>query len=236
MKTTTRNGIAALLLLLAISCKKENISVQTTSITSERVTQDILTDDKDLAANSVKIGTQIWMTKNLNVNRYRNGDTIPQVKHNTPWLILYQDKWCLYNNERANGAVYGKLYNWYAINDPRGLAPPGWHIPSDSEWTILTTFLGGDAVAGGKMKETGTAHWLSPNTDATNSSGFTGVAAGNRYNTGSFLYFGMYGWGWSSSESNDLAWYRRLNYNDGGVFRGAADKRDGISVRCIRDN
>lgn len=236
MKQTLKTGFAALLLLLAISCKKESSSIQSSGIKSVSSTRDALTDASALAGNTVRIGSQVWMTKNLDVSRYRNGDKIPQVKNRAKWAALTTGAWCWHNNDSSTGAVYGKIYNWYAVNDARGLAPEGWHIPSDSEWTILTTFLGGDAVAGGKMKETGTAHWLSPNTDATNSSGFTGVAAGNRYNTGSFLYFGMYGWGWSSSESSGLAWYRRLNYNDGGVFRGAADKRDGISVRCIRDN
>ncbi|MBL0014028.1 MAG: fibrobacter succinogenes major paralogous domain-containing protein [Flavobacterium sp.] len=104
----------------------------------------------------VQIGTQIWMTKNLNVSRYRNGDPIPQVANSAQWANLNTGAWCYYANSTANGPIYGKLYNWYAVNDSRGLAPEGWHIPSDAEWTTLVSFLGFPDVAGGKMKTTGT--------------------------------------------------------------------------------
>ena len=124
------------------------------------------------------------MAKNLSVARYRNGDKIPQVKTLQLGLGLQLGAWCWYNNDPANDSSYGRLYNYYAVADSRGLAPTGWHIPSDSEWTTLSTFLGGDAVAGGKMKEAGTAHWLDPNTGATNSSGFTALPGGLRQGGG----------------------------------------------------
>lgn len=131
----------------------------------------------------------------------------------------------------------GKLYNWYAVTDPRGLAPEGWHVPSDAEWTTLTTFLGGEYVAGGKMKEAGTAHWLAPNGGATNSSGFTGLPGGYRNSYGTFYTIGNYGYWWSSTEPTTYdAWYRYLAYDGGDVGRGFGNvKPYGFSVRCLRD-
>ena len=154
-----------------------------------------------------KIGDQIWATKNLDVATYRNGDAIPQVQDIAAWANLNTGAWCYYENT----TTYGKLYNWYAVNDPRGLAPIGFHIPSEAEWTRLIEYLGGDYIAGGKMKESGTSHWISPNTDATNSSGFTGLPGGYRNNNGTFGGIGAYGYWWSSSEIDTYyAWYRKL--------------------------
>lgn len=159
--------------------------------------------------------------KNLNVSRYRNGDTIPQVKNAAEWAALSTGAWCWYKNDSANGRIYGKLYNWFAVYDPRGLAPAGWHIPGDAELTALTTFLGGELVAGGKMKssgtiEAGTGLWHAPNTDATNSSGFTAFPGGYRNDDGSFYGIGGYGGWWSSTYlGTRSAWYRDLFYNLG---------------------
>jgi uncharacterized protein (TIGR02145 family) len=189
-----------------------------------------------VATDEVVIGTQTWKTRNLDVTTYRNGDPIPQVTDPTAWANLTTGAWCYYENNTANGPIYGKIYNWYAVNDPRGLAPTGYHVPSDAEWTTLTTFLGGETVAGGKMKETGTSHWQSPNTDATNSSSFTGLPGGFSYVNGTFDYIGSSGYWWSSSEDNALhAWYRGLNYGSGSAGRYGIDKRSGFSVRCLRD-
>lgn len=135
---------------------------------------------------NVSICDQVWMTKNLDVDKYRNGDAIPQVTSSSEWESLGTGAWCWYNNDSANyAATYGKLYNWYAVNDPRGLAPAGWHMPSDLEWSTLATCLGGDGVAGGKMKGTGTAFWQEPNAGAINSSGFTELPGGYRKGVGS---------------------------------------------------
>ena len=158
---------------------------------------------------------QDWMVKNLDVSTYRNGDQIPEVTDPSAWAGLTTGAWCYYNNDPANGTVYGKLYNWYAVNDSRGLAPAGWHVPTDAEWTTLSDCLGGEAVAGGAMKETGTTHWLL-NTDATNSSGFTGLPGGLRFSDGAFIDVSFDGFLWSSSEfSTDGAWARYLFYYDG---------------------
>ena len=121
------------------------------------------------------IGTQIWMTRNLTVSQYRNGDIIPEVTDPAAWAALTTGAWCYYNNDPANGPIYGKLYNWYAVNDSRGLAPNGYHIPTTTEWTTLTNTLGGLSLAGGDLKEAGITHWSDPNTGATNNSGFTGL-------------------------------------------------------------
>jgi uncharacterized protein (TIGR02145 family) len=185
---------------------------------------------------SVSIGTQIFTNSNLDVTTYRDGTEIPEVTDPTAWAALTTGAWCYYANNTANGVIYGKLYNWYAVNDVRGLAPLGYHVPSDAEWTTLTTYLGGESVAGGKMKSTGTSLWTSPNTDATNSSGFSGLPGGFRFNNGPFYFIGNYGYWWSSSESDTpSAWYRTLNYNNGGAYRGNFYKTDGVSVRLIKD-
>jgi uncharacterized protein (TIGR02145 family) len=186
---------------------------------------------------TIVIGTQQWMNKNLDVAFYRNGDPIPQVTNATAWAALTTGAWCYYNNDSTQGNKYGKLYNWYAVNDPRGLAPQGWHVPSDAEWTILETTLGGSSVAGGKMKEAGTLNWTTPNTEGNNNSGFAGLPGGIRGPfSGSFVDVGTAGWWWSASENNTTtAWYRFLFYANSSISRGNFFKYNGYSVRCIRD-
>ena len=187
---------------------------------------------------TIVIGTQQWMRENLDVLTYRSGDTIPQVTDPFEFTGLTTGAWCYYNNDPANGAIYGKLYNWYAVNDPRGLAPQGWHILTDEEWTTLSTKLGGLDVAGGKMKTTGTTLWTTPNTEATNSSGFAGLPGGYRYNDGPFDFVGIFGNWWSATETEydtTNAWFRRLYYDPGLLTRSGNVKTFGYSVRCLRD-
>jgi uncharacterized protein (TIGR02145 family) len=178
-----------------------------------------------------------WMTKNLDVSTYRNGDPIPQVSIGESWAALTTGAYCYYNNDSTTyAAIYGKLYNWYAVNDPRGLAPEGWHIPSDFEWTTLSNCLGGNTKAGGLMKEIGTTHWTAPNTGATNLSNFTGLPGGYRSDVGTFLSIGDFGHWWSSTQGAPaIAWSRNLNYNDTGLNGAGANLRTGFSVRCVRD-
>ena len=199
---------------------------------------------------NVTIGTQIWSTTNLGLTTYRDGTPIPQVTDPTAWENLTTGAWCYYNNDPANGTIYGKLYNWYAVagihdNDPNTpnkiLAPTGWHVPTDAEWTTLTTFLGGESVAGGKMKSTGTIQagtglWQNPNTGATNESGFTGLPGGFRDDLGgSTGSIGYVSYLWSSSEdTTSFAWTRSLRLSNI-ALRSYISKYDGISVRCIRD-
>ena len=227
MKIKIQTALAAWVLLLALSCKKETNSAQSSTISDENSTQQ-----SNIV--SVTIGTQVWMKKNLTVTRYRNGDVIPQVKDSSQWSKLTTGAWCWYNNDSANGAVYGKLYNWYAINDPRGLAPAGWHIPSDSEWYVVSNFLG--PGAGGKLKETGITHWFDPNVDATNSSGFTGLPGGYRSEIGQFCYIKYLGLFWTSTGYNSsVAWYRRLLCYSNFLDYWRFPKQMGFSVRCIKN-
>ena len=187
------------------------------------------------AQDTVTIGTQTWMKKNLDVSKYRNGDVIPEVTDPSAWRNLTTGAWCYYENKTDNGSTYGKLYNWYAVTDPRGLAPVGWHIPTDAEWTSLESFLRG-SFAGGAMKETGTTHWISPNTDATNSSGWTGLPGGSRSFVGPFEGLGEVGYWWSSSASNNYKALRRgLDYGFSNLQTNSNDKTYGFSVRCVRD-
>ena len=197
---------------------------------------------------NITIGTQIWSTTNLDVTTYRDGTPIPQVTDPIAWAGLTTGAWCYYANNTANGTTYGKLYNWHAVrgihdNDPNTpnkiLAPIGWHVPSNSEWNTLINYLDPNAnggiittnIAGDKMKSTGITLWTSPNTGATNSSGFTGFPGGLRNYDGTFLSIGNVGGWWCS----DDAWTRDLNYNNGGAYLNTYGQEVGFSVRCVKD-
>jgi uncharacterized protein (TIGR02145 family) len=186
---------------------------------------------------SIILGSQEWMVENLKVTRYQNGDTIPNVTANTAWLNLTDGACCDYDNNPLNSALYGKLYNFYVVDDSRYLCPAGWHVPTNDEWTTLTTYLGGENVSGGKMKETGTGHWLSPNNGATNESGFTALPAGIRGSfVATFNYIGEEADWWSSTEDDaSNAWERFILFNDSIVNSHYYDKKLGLSVRCIKN-
>ena len=184
----------------------------------------------------ITIGGQTWTLKNLDVETYRNGDPIPEVQDASTWANLSNGAWCYYSNNTANGTTYGKLYNWYAVNDPRGLAPNGYHIPTDAEWTTLTSYLGGTVTAGGKMKEAGTSHWLAPNTGATNSSGFTGLPGGYRSDLGSDFNFAIEGNWWTKTQidANNAKEFYLVNTN-ASILPYTLLKKSGLSVRCLKD-
>ena len=186
---------------------------------------------------SIVLGNgQEWMAENLRTTTYANGDPIPNITDDTQWENLTTGAWSHYNNDSQYENPYGKLYNWYTVADPRNVCPTGWHVPTDAEWTTLTDYLGGESVAGGKMKSTGTQYWESPNTDATNESGFSGLPGGFRNYFGTFNSIGYDGYWWSSTEVGTFdAWYYNLYYYDGGVSRTNNGKEDGFSVRCLRD-
>jgi uncharacterized protein (TIGR02145 family) len=183
------------------------------------------------------------MAENLKTSKYSDGTTIPNITDNTQWSNLSTGAWCYYDNNLANNSKYGKLYNWYAVspttNGNKNICPTGWHVPTDAEWTVLTDYLGGESVAGGKMKEVGTTSWNSPNTDVTNMSLFTGLPGGyrnsHRDSNGNYDGIGYYGYWWSSSVFYKNAWFRNLNCYNGNAGRNYDDKRDGFSVRCLRD-
>ncbi len=214
---------------------------------NDRIQIKIIADDSnfdgtvtDIDGNvyqCVKIGDQWWMAENLKVTHYRNGEAIPNVTDGSEWSNLTTGAWCAYNNDNGNVSTYGLLYNWYAVDDSRNIAPESWHVPTDEEWQTLVDYLGGSSVAGGKLKETGTTHWYSPNTGATNESGFTALPGGYRdYNYGTFYNVGGYGYWWSSTGySSSNVWNRILNYNNSDVYRNSHSKRSGFSVRCVRD-
>jgi uncharacterized protein (TIGR02145 family) len=212
-------------------------STTSTSSTTTTTTTTTTTFCPNCIEHDVIIGTQTWTGCNLNVDRYRNGDLIPQVTDPTAWAALTTGAWCSYNNDNTNDAIYGKLYNWYAVNDSRGLAPLFYHIPTDAEWTILTDYLGGETGAAGPLKKVGEGlcTWQSPNTGATNTTGFTALPGGYRINNGSFYDIGFLGYWWSSTEFNTpVACSRILFYNNSNVYRGFYSKPGGFSVRCIQ--
>ena len=180
----------------------------------------------------VTIGSQVWTSKNLDVATYRNGDVIPQVQDKEAWAELTTGAWCYYDNDTSNGKKYGKLYNWYAVNDPRGLAPNGYHISTNEEWEILIDYLGGDVEAGTKMKST--SGWQD-NGDGINISGFSGLPGGQRDKFGGFGYIESDGNWWSSKEYADDAGGLGLNCFDGKVSVYMMEKRYGHSVRCLKD-
>ncbi|HOG37272.1 MAG TPA: FISUMP domain-containing protein, partial [Paludibacteraceae bacterium] len=205
------------------------------NVFNPNITSGSMTDIDGNTYKTVTIGTQTWMAENLKVTKYNNGTNIPNVTDATAWSSLTTGAYCNYNNDRSNVATYGRLYNWYAVNTGK-LAPTGWHVPTDAEWATLTTYLGGGSVAGGKLKETGTTHWASPNTGATNETGFTALPGGNRDYHGAFYGIGYYGSWWSASERGTYtAWYRNMLYFDSNVGRSNYDKEVGFSVRCVRD-
>src|SRR4030095_3838125 len=225
-----------LAILLFAACQKES----TTTKTEEQIATANKPTTK-IKIPTTKICRQVWMDKNLDVTTYRNGDVIQKITDLTECSSLTTGAWCYYNNDPANGAIYGKLYNWYAVTDPRGLAPIGWHIPTDAEWTTLVDCLGGGEVAGGKMKSVGTIEgatglWVAPNTGATNSSGFTGLPGGHR-GSNDFLGLGQVGVWWSSTEytAANSVFIRFLDTNNAGVGYNALGKLRGFYVRCLKD-
>jgi uncharacterized protein (TIGR02145 family) len=176
------------------------------------------------------------------VSKFRNGDVIPEAKTYEEWRNAGHrglPAWCYYENKTENGEKYGKLYNWFAVNDPRGLAPDGWHVPSDNEWSILIDFLGGNDIAGKKMKSTSGWNKISlfKSGNGSNESGFTGLPGGYRDNDGSYYDIGTIGYWWSSSESySDYdAWNCNLYYNYGIASRDGYFKENGLTIRCLRD-
>ncbi len=186
--------------------------------------------------DTVTIGTQTWLKQNLKATHYRNGGAIPNVIDGVTWSGLTTGAYCNYNNDTNISNTYGRLYNWYTVNDSRMLCPTSWHIPTNAEWTTLTSYLGGEGIAGGKLKEVGLTHWQSPNTGATNETGFTALSVGCRDYDGSYYDFGIYGFWWSSTM--DIAPYalgRYVFYNSSVANSYLNSKKLGFSVRCMKD-
>lgn len=200
-----------------------------------------MTDQQGNVYKTIVIGEQEWMAENLNTSVYRNGEAIPEIEGSVEWSSMQSGAYCYFDNISSNACPYGKLYNWYACVNARQLCPDGWHIPSDSEWSILANYLGGSALAGSAMKssgsdEIGNGLWLNSNLDATNSSGFSGIPGGFRSLNGSFNSFGLAGLWWSRNTSeSDGAYSRGLYSTDSEVDRADDDMPNGYSVRCLKD-
>lgn len=223
-----------------------------------------VTDIDGNVYKTVRIGTQWWMAENLRVTHYRDGngiqaaaaggqpwmagnliathhpygDEIPLVTDNAAWSTLTTGAYCIYDNNESNAQIYGNLYNWYAVADSREIAPVGWHVPIDAEWQILVDIVGGDLIAGGALKEAGTAHWISPNT-GTNEFGFTALPGGYRIIDGTYRRLGTNALFWSCTEDPEgfmpFAWYRSLFNNTSRINHLSDSKNIGMSVRCVRD-
>jgi len=209
-------------MMLSISCDKDD-------------DDSIVKDIDGNVYHTVTIGTQVWMVENLKVTRYNDGTPISNVTDNYEWKELTTGAYCNYVNDESNGNTYGRLYNWYAIETGK-LCPTGWHVPSDEEWTELANHLGGDSIAGGKLKEAGTVHWSEPNTGATNSSGFSALPGGHR-DYGEFFGISYNTLFWSSTEYDSKhMWYRSIWHIDKDLNRSYFGfKGYGFSVRCIKD-
>ena len=209
------------------------------------INNGIVTDVEGNEYQTVIINGQEWMAENLRTSTYADNVPIPNVTDITDWQSLTTGAWVHYENNSQNESPYGKLYNWYAVTSPRNVCPTGWHVPTNSEWADLTDYLSGVApegniipVAGGKMKSTGTQYWESPNVDATNESGFSGLPGGfcPGNNGLGFQHIGTFGWWWSSNnETTHLANTYFLHNIDGNVYTDLSNKKFGYSVRCIKD-
>jgi len=216
-----------------VAFTNQNIS----EYSKEHTIYGIISDIDGNAYLVVKIVNMVWMAENLKVTHYRNGDVIPIETDNTAWSSLTTGAYCNYDNDINNATTFGHLYNWYAATDSRNIAPTGWHVPTDVEWQTLINYLGGNDIAGGKMKETGLTYWESPNTGATNISGFSALPGGSRYGNGIYGQIGTYGWWGSVTESNiNEIWTWGLCYDYSSVSRWSGGKRYGFSIRCVMDN
>lgn len=215
--------VLGMILLFANGCKKEE-------------EPEIVIDIDGNQYHVITIGTQDWLVENLKVTHYRNGDGIDPVTDNAAWEALTTGAYSNYANDASSNTTYGRLYNFHAVADGRNIAPTGWHVATQDEWEILIAHLGGSFTAGGKLKETGTTHWLTPNTDATNSSGFTALPGGFRNYGGGYEDVKINGGWWTSTVQNtEDAWTYYLNYQTADIYTYLDPKRTGRSVRCIRD-
>ena len=241
----TRFFLFVFIIAYASSCKKNDAIILNSfskevvsgaSGTTIRKKYGKMTDIDGNVYKTIQIGKQIWMADNLRVTKYRNGNPIQQVENNQVWENLDFGAWSYYSNVSEVDLTYGKLYNWFSVNDARGLAPKGWHIPTSIEVVRLVEFLGGDTEAGGLMKETGTTYWASPNEGATNSSGFSARPAGKREFNGDFINQNREAGFWTSTLNNSFSaniFY--LGYDTKSIYLSPYYMTAGFSIRCIKD-
>ena len=234
MRTKSLNKSKAELMLFLVFFLCSGCSPNSSS--DRKRQSERITDTDGNVYTSVVIGSQVWMTQNLRTTHYNNGDPIPLVSNDGEWGSIEDGAYCVYSNERKYGKRYGNLYNWHAVSDRRGICPQGWHIPSDEEWQVLSDFLGGDKVAGDKMKETGTRHWAEPNSGASNISGFTALPGGGRDEFGQFIVdrYGCHWWSSTISGSVDVR-VRSIYFGYGSIMTDEYHPNSGFSVRCLKD-
>ncbi len=214
----------------------------TDGLTDKMIKNIIIEQIKETKVSSynyktIQIGDQVWMAENLRETNYRDGSPIPEIKSNGEWSNTSAGAYSTYENDKNNIETYGILYNWYAVSDGRELAPKGWHVPSASEWQVLTNYLGGDKIAGGSLKEKGVDHWVRPNTGANNSSYFAALPAGYRgFVDGNYSSMGYGSYFWSATELGETyAYFCELHYRNSEIQRFSFDKNYGLSVRCLKD-
>lgn len=229
------------ILYLTISCKKDdNSSFQeeeqgNSSIFNPVIEYGTVEDQEGNFYKTVKIGDQEWMAENLRSTKFCNGDSIPNVTIDTTWVNLNSGAWVYYENDNNYDKPYGKLYNWYAVDDQRNICPCNWHVPTDTEWADLIAYLGGGSIAGSKMKSTASEYWDDPN-EATNESGFSIIPNGPRSLGGDFLELGYSAFLWSQTEFNTDQALTRYLYNYGSdIQKHEIFKYEGLGVRCIKD-
>lgn len=250
MKKIAILGTIALVAILLNACEKDNTSPEikiSKPVFNPVKTYGTMTDQEGNRYLTITIGTQTWMAENLRTTTYRDGTPIPEVRGNQEWNSSKSGAFCNYGNTDMEDtiSVYGRLYNWHVVSDSRKIAPEGWHVPTHDEWLQLFDNLGGWLDAGGKLREAGTTHWLSPNEGADNSSGFTGLPGGmrtgdpfNGVGDAQFGAVGESGWWWSSSEG-DIDWEARsvllFSFDKSAGWGGGGFKECGLSIRCVKD-
>ena len=214
------------------------IGFATATMAQTQIKKESIFKVKDFDGNlydTIHIGTQIWLKQNLKTTHYKNGKVIPIVADYSAWAALARGAYCDYDNTSANSITYGRLYNWYAVNTG-SLCPTGWHVPTDAEWTTLTTYLGGEAIAGDKLKKADIANWTWTTSTGANQSGFNALPGGSRYWNGSYDLVGNNGHWWSSTEINTkVAWFMGMIDNTSTAIVNGDTKQTGFSVRCLRD-
>jgi uncharacterized protein (TIGR02145 family) len=230
--------IMGMFLICINSCKKDDKKEPKSGILfNPDLTYGTITDNDGNKYKTITIETQTWLAENLRTTKYNDGTAIPMITDYKEWGASATPGMITTNNTKNADTIrtYGRLYNWYAVNTGM-LCPTGWHVPADDEWTTLITYLGGEKVAGGHLKELGTTHWAAPNKGADNSSGFTAIPGSYRNNDGFFGIIGVGGNWWSSTGSSTFsAWYRGVYSDSSYVNKYSYFKTFGFSVRCLKD-
>jgi uncharacterized protein (TIGR02145 family) len=216
--------------ITAVSCGATNILNPTSSYGN-------LIDQDGNSYKTLRVGSQEWMAENLKTNHYLNGDPIPTIENPQQWISLSTGAACWFNNDSSQyNCPFGKLYNWYAVNDSRGICPSNWHVPTESDWNILFNQIGGLQTGADKLKSTGINYWLSAPNSVSNSTGFSATGGGGRSDDGTFILFLQKGLWWTStSAAQSLAWDIQLSHNNSTISKIADTKTGGLSIRCIKN-